>query len=298
MKNFFKEERAITLVALIITIIILLILVTISINLAINGGIILKAQNAVEKYQVAEDKEQIQLGYNDYKLALSNGQQENLNVEGATVTGNEVNGWTISFNHNGNNYLLDKNGNISTVSSNDNENNNDNGAEIGDGETIIQFNYSDILDQYTSTCTFNTSKANNVQIITNGEASQFYNDFMQDCRSSQGDLSEIFPMTVLEKLPDDFNNMAEMEFFLLNNYEARYGNALFDIYFSTPYEEGETIYVIFKYHDTSLEDECGYIVVSGQGLQNGNISFEMSADDLETINNKDAAICIISQQPT
>ena len=115
MKNNLKEEKAITLVALIITIIILLILATVSINLIMNGGIISKAQNTVSDYKLAEENEQIQLGYSDYQLALSMGQQENLTVEGATVTGNEQQGWAISFSGSGNEYILDKDGKTTKI---------------------------------------------------------------------------------------------------------------------------------------------------------------------------------------
>lgn len=58
-----KNNKAITLVALIITVIVLLILATVSINLVINGGIIDKSKSAVDKYSEEEIKEQIRLAY-------------------------------------------------------------------------------------------------------------------------------------------------------------------------------------------------------------------------------------------
>ena len=53
-----KGDKAITLVALIITIIILLILAGVSLSFVFNGGILDKAQSAVNEYQNASQKEQ------------------------------------------------------------------------------------------------------------------------------------------------------------------------------------------------------------------------------------------------
>ena len=56
-----REQKGITLVALIITIIVLLILAMVSISLVMNGGIISRAKNAVNNYASAEANEQEQL---------------------------------------------------------------------------------------------------------------------------------------------------------------------------------------------------------------------------------------------
>ena len=56
-----REQKGITLVALIITIIVLLILAMVSITLVMNDGIINRANNAVTAYQTAENDEQGQL---------------------------------------------------------------------------------------------------------------------------------------------------------------------------------------------------------------------------------------------
>ena len=53
-----KNNKGITLVALIITIIVLLILAMVSINLVMNGGIIDKSKHAVDKYSQEEIQEQ------------------------------------------------------------------------------------------------------------------------------------------------------------------------------------------------------------------------------------------------
>lgn len=58
-----REQKGITLVALIITIIVLLILAMVSISLVMNVGIITRANNAVNNYASAEHNEQLQLNY-------------------------------------------------------------------------------------------------------------------------------------------------------------------------------------------------------------------------------------------
>ena len=52
-----RNQKGITLVALIITIIILLILAIVSINLVMNGGIIGKAEKGTDSYLEAEKRE-------------------------------------------------------------------------------------------------------------------------------------------------------------------------------------------------------------------------------------------------
>ena len=56
--QMYKRNKGITLVALIITIIILLILAGVSLSFVFNGGILDKAQSAVNEYQNASQKEQ------------------------------------------------------------------------------------------------------------------------------------------------------------------------------------------------------------------------------------------------
>ncbi len=70
MKKWYQKEKAITLIALIVTIIILLILAGISLNL-ITGeeGILKKATDAVERNQSAAEQEQIELAITNLKLA-------------------------------------------------------------------------------------------------------------------------------------------------------------------------------------------------------------------------------------
>ena len=56
-----REQKGITLVALIITIIVLLILAMVSISLVLNGGIIDRSNKSVNNYATAEYNEQQQL---------------------------------------------------------------------------------------------------------------------------------------------------------------------------------------------------------------------------------------------
>ena len=63
-KKLTKNEKGITLVALIITIIILLILAIVSIRAIKDGGILSKTQSAKEIYSEAEEKEKIKLAIN------------------------------------------------------------------------------------------------------------------------------------------------------------------------------------------------------------------------------------------
>lgn len=58
MKEKLKNEKAITLIALIITVIIMLILAGVSISIIKNQGIITKSNEAVEKYSQADKDEQ------------------------------------------------------------------------------------------------------------------------------------------------------------------------------------------------------------------------------------------------
>ena len=56
-----KKEKGITLIALIITRIVMLILVGVTINVALNGGLFTKAEEAAEQTQLASEKEQLMM---------------------------------------------------------------------------------------------------------------------------------------------------------------------------------------------------------------------------------------------
>ena len=69
MRNMLKNNKAITLIALIITIVILIILAGVVISLSLgNNGLFNKAQEAKEKYLNAQDYEETELGKIDNKI--------------------------------------------------------------------------------------------------------------------------------------------------------------------------------------------------------------------------------------
>lgn len=78
-----RQEKGITLVALIITIIVLLILAVVSINAVQNDGIINYAKNARTEYEKAQEKEQ---GLLEYYESLMGGTVGKWKQEGATIT--------------------------------------------------------------------------------------------------------------------------------------------------------------------------------------------------------------------
>ena len=135
MKNNLREQKAITLVALIITIIVLLILAMVSISLIMNGGIISRAQNTVSDYKLAEEKEQIQLGYKEYQMAQFQEAQPQLKVEGATVTPKDGGGWTVAF-ASGRTYDVAANGTITEGSSSSSASNTQTAYAVGDEVTV------------------------------------------------------------------------------------------------------------------------------------------------------------------
>ena len=113
-----KQEKGITLVALIITIIVLLILAMVSIRLVMNGGIIDKSKNAVDKYSDEEIMEQIKLAYQEYQmsqytdnpLTLQQAMDKAFGEGVATVSGDATNGWTVTVK--GIAYPLSANGTV------------------------------------------------------------------------------------------------------------------------------------------------------------------------------------------
>ena len=101
--NKLKNKNGITLVALIITIIVLLILAMVSIRLVMNGGIIDKSKNAVDKYSNEEIMEQIKLAYQEYQmsqytdnpLTLQQAMDKAFGEGVATVSGDATNGYKV-----------------------------------------------------------------------------------------------------------------------------------------------------------------------------------------------------------
>lgn len=119
-----KDQKAITLVALIITVIVLLILATVSISLVINSGIITKTKSAVDKYSEEEIGEQIKLSYSEYQMEKFLNSSKSLNdfikekienlYPGSIVDckGSILIEVNIDLNNNKYEYLLNNEGNV------------------------------------------------------------------------------------------------------------------------------------------------------------------------------------------
>ena len=108
-----KDEKGITLVALVITIIVLLILATVSINLIINNGILDKAKLAVDKYSEGEELEQIKLAVASARLK-GNGflDTDNLNSELHERIDENENAEKIGNDYYYNGFVISEDGNV------------------------------------------------------------------------------------------------------------------------------------------------------------------------------------------
>ena len=110
MVNFKKTTKGITMIALIITILVLLVLATVTIRIMVNNGIIGTSRRGAEDYIVGQEKEAIHTGFQNYQQELELDENAVLKVEGASVTGNEEDGWDIVFNTTGHAYHLKSDG--------------------------------------------------------------------------------------------------------------------------------------------------------------------------------------------
>ncbi len=117
-----RNNRAITLIALVITIIILLILAGVSLRL-ISGdeGILERAESAVNKNQKAIEEEELNLAISDLKIAYYENYDTNKNMLLSEYIKNNLNnyktpsGGTINCNEDGQIIYTDKNGNTKIV---------------------------------------------------------------------------------------------------------------------------------------------------------------------------------------
>lgn len=114
MKKHLKEQKGITLIALIITIIILLILAMVSIRIVLNENILTHAETAATQYVIEQEREKIQLAFADYKMGAYLSSSPTFAVEGANVSANGTDGWVIEF-PTGNKYDLSKAGVVTPV---------------------------------------------------------------------------------------------------------------------------------------------------------------------------------------
>ena len=113
MKSKSKNNKGITLVALVITIIVLLILAMVSIKIAIDGGLITKASKATDTHTIGAEKEAIAIGYSEYQIDLAkNHKPASLTVKDATPE-QTSDGWKVTFSETtGNVYTINSKGEI------------------------------------------------------------------------------------------------------------------------------------------------------------------------------------------
>ena len=116
-----KKDKGITLIALIITIIVMLILVGVTLSVALNGGLITKAQEAKKQTIEAQEKEQIEFALAEWKMTKDQkdaptfeeflkGIFGNDNV----IAGGEQNEYIVTFPETGNQYKVKDDGTITS----------------------------------------------------------------------------------------------------------------------------------------------------------------------------------------
>ena len=119
-KQKLKENKGITLIALVITIIVLLILAGVSIAMLTGqNGILTQAQKAGEQTDIGKEKEDIALAYNGAKAENNGGDVEaddlnrNFGYNNTDATAEGSNPITVTFKESGRQYTIDENGVIS-----------------------------------------------------------------------------------------------------------------------------------------------------------------------------------------
>ena len=127
MKRINNPEKAITLIALVVTIVVLLILVAVSISLLTGeNGVITQAQNAKEETKMGEEKEQVQLAATAAKGKTNWGEitEDNLAEELTKNIGTRDEDYTLErekdifivrYIESNKSYTVDANGNVGEV---------------------------------------------------------------------------------------------------------------------------------------------------------------------------------------
>ena len=195
-----KNQKGITLIALIITIIVMLILVGVTINVALNGGLFQKADDATKLTQEAADKEELQLeivtAYNEKEgtvdLNLLKTNLEKRNWKDVTISGDKL----TCTSPKGNTFTVTADGKISE-GGNDAGSGNQTGSltdfekyilgQAGtgrplfefDGENIVGgiFNYSEFLDD-PETENVDETETLGVEFLTTGINENFTKEFV------------------------------------------------------------------------------------------------------------------------
>ena len=118
MKQKLKNNKGITIVALVITIIIMLILAGVTVKIATGGGIIDKTKNTSDEFEIEQEKEKVKSGYLSYKTAKMVDDDAQLFVEDAKTNGNATSGWAVIFDKTKNEYKLTKDGKVTLIKQN------------------------------------------------------------------------------------------------------------------------------------------------------------------------------------
>jgi len=170
-----NKEKGITLIALIITIIVMLILVGVTVNIALNGGLFTKADDAKESTQLAMDKEELQMeivtAYDeDNKGVDLETLKDNLEKKGwkdIIITGDKL----TCTSPKGNTFTVDGAGKVTEIPNNDDDND-DNDDDDDDNDNVDK---STDLERYL----FNEDGTGKTGLLTmdeNTEAITFVDD--------------------------------------------------------------------------------------------------------------------------
>lgn len=163
-----KENKGITLVALVITIIVLLILAMVSIKIVVDSGIISGAKTAADKYGTEQEKENVNLAITQAKLANNGGAVTLKNLKEALEERfkkvefiSEENPFKVKLNDNDDSvYLIFENGDSRKD------------VEVTDEEIIEKFPLTGTLDEGSKWYTFdndNFTKAYDYILSKNGK---------------------------------------------------------------------------------------------------------------------------------
>lgn len=148
-----KSNKAITLIALVVTIVVLLILAGISLNLVLgNNGLIKKSKDAKEETTVADEKEKVEMAYVSAALKklgdtvtaeeLQTELDSSVGTGKTVVTSNGDGTLNVLFNATGNNYNVD-NGAVEKI-----EIDNTKMAMFDTGENVVKKMYALAPDGY------------------------------------------------------------------------------------------------------------------------------------------------------
>ena len=104
-------KKGISLIVLIITIIVMIIIAGAVILTLSESNVIDQAESAVQKHNESNEKDMLVLAWGEYMAVSLSNPVADLKVQSATVTGNNTNGWQVTF-PSGNKYQVSAKGQI------------------------------------------------------------------------------------------------------------------------------------------------------------------------------------------